>query len=309
MRDWAFDRHVPERGYAWWYVDALSDDGRHGITVIVFLGTVFSPWYAWARRGGGGDPLNHCCVHVALYGAPGGWAMTDRRRAALRRDADSLRIGPSGVAWDGDSLTIDIDEIAAPLPRRLVGTVRVRPDAVSTRSFVLDSAGRHQWQPIAARARAEVRFERPGLSWSGPAYFDSNRGAAPLEQDFSCWDWCRAPLPDATAVLYDAHRRDGTRQALALRVAPDGSVADMELPPEASLPRGFWGVARPTRSEDGRASLVRSLVDAPFYTRSEIRTRLLGQDAVAVHESLSLDRFAMLPVQVMLPLKVPRFLR
>jgi len=309
MRDWAFDRHVPERGYAWWYIDALSDDGRHGITVIVFLGTVFSPWYAWARRGGGGDPLNHCCVHVALYGAPGGWAMTDRRRGALQRDADTLRIGPSGVVWDGDSLTIEIDEIGAPLPRRLVGTVRVRPDAVSTRSFVLDAAGRHQWQPIAARARAEVRFERPGLSWSGPAYFDSNRGAAPLEQDFVFWDWCRAPLPDATAVLYDTHRRDGTRQALALRVARDGSVEDAALPPEASLPRGFWGVARPTRSENGRASLVRSLVDAPFYTRSEIRTRLLGQDAVAVHESLSLDRFAMLPVQIMLPLKVPRFLR
>ena len=77
----------------------------------------------------------------------------------------------------------------------------------------------------------------------------------------------------------------------------------------ATLPRGLWGVARPTRSEDGTARLVRKLEDTPFYTRSEIRTRLLGQEATAVHESLALDRFAALPVQVMLPLKVPRVRR
>mgnify|MGYP000665064969 CR=1 FL=1 len=49
-----FDAPVPPGGYSWWYVDALSDDGQHGITIIAFIGTVFSPWYAWARRGGGG---------------------------------------------------------------------------------------------------------------------------------------------------------------------------------------------------------------------------------------------------------------
>ena len=37
-------------GYVWWYVDALSDDGRHGLTLIAFIGSVFSPYYAW--RGG-----------------------------------------------------------------------------------------------------------------------------------------------------------------------------------------------------------------------------------------------------------------
>jgi carotenoid 1,2-hydratase len=55
--------------------------------------------------------------------------------------------------------------------------------------------------------------------------------------------------------------------------------------------------------------LVRALVDAPFYTRSEIRTRLLGQNAIAVHESLALNRFDNLAVQaLMLPFRVPRAL-
>ncbi len=47
-----FDQPVPPHGYAWWYVDALSDDGRHGITLIAFIGSVFSPYYAWTRRRG-----------------------------------------------------------------------------------------------------------------------------------------------------------------------------------------------------------------------------------------------------------------
>lgn len=308
--NWAFDLPVQPRGYRWWYLDALSDDGLHGITIIAFLGTVFSPWYAFARRGGGGDPLNHCCMHVALYGRPARWAMTDRRRGALQRGTDFLKIGPSEMSWDGTKLTVRLDEMTAPLPSRLRGTVTLRPDALSTRPFVLDAAGRHHWQPIAPRSRVEVALENPALRWSGLSYFDTNTGTAPLEQDFQFWDWCRAPMQDATAILYNANRRDGSAQSLALRVNRDGVVEDMEPPPPAQMPPGFWRVARPTRSETGKARVIQTLVDAPFYTRSEIRTHLLGQEASAVHESLALDRFDNLGVQaLMLPFKVPRSLR
>lgn len=306
---WEFDRPVPMRGYRWWYVDALSEDGRHGITIIAMIGAVFSPWYAWARRGGGGDPLNHCCMNVALYGRPRRWAMTDRRSPHVARSESRLAIGPSAIGWDGSVLTIEIAEVTAPFPSRLRGVVRVRPRALSTRAFELDAHGRHIWHPIAARARAEVEMDSPRLSWSGPCYFDSNWGAAPLEQDFLSWDWCRAPLPDATAILYNPHRRDGTERHIALRVGDDGSVADIPSPPPVMLPRTrWWRIARPTRSE-GAAHVIRTLEDTPFYSRSVIGTRLLGQDAVAVHESVTFDRFASLPLQALLPVKVPRPLR
>lgn len=308
MRDWAFDQPVPPRGYAWWYLDALSDDGRHGITIIAFIGTVFSPWYALARRGGGGDPHDHCCLNVALYGAPSRWAMTDRRRIALRRDADTLAIGPSSLAWDGTALTVRIEEVTAPIPSRLRGTVRLHPTALSTRRFTLDSDGRHQWQPIAPRSRVEVALESPPLRWSGAAYFDTNAGSAPLEQDFREWDWCRAMLPDATAILYNAQRRDGSRISLALRATDDGGLADFTPPPNTELPRTFWRLRRPTRAE-GSARVTRTLTDAPFYARSEIHTRLLGHDAPAMHESLSLDRFSSPAMFAMLPFRVPRPLR
>ena len=305
-----FDAPVPPDGYAWWYVDALSDDGQHGITLIAFLGSVFSPWYALARRRGPADPLNHAALNVALYGTPRRWSLTDRPRAAVTRDATNLAIGPSHLHWDGEVLTIRIQEVTAPIPSRLRGTVRVFPGALNRRGFTLDAAGRHRWRPIAPVARAEVAMESPSLRWSGAAYLDTNDGDAPLERDFVEWDWCRAPGPDGTAILYEATRRDGTTQALSLRAPPDGDVEDAPLPPRVVLPpTGLWRIPRRTRAEGGAASVTRTLEDTPFYARSVLDTRLLGRDRAAVHESLVLDRFRMPVVQAMLAFKVPRALR
>ena len=303
-----FDAPVARNGYAWWYLDGLSDDGRHGLTIIAFLGSVFSPYYAWARRRGEADPLAHCAVNVALYGAGARrWAMTERGAASVRREARTLSIGASALHWDGTALTVTIDEVTAPIPRRVRGTVRLHPAALGDRGFVLDAAARHRWRPIAACARMEVALDHPALRWSGPAYFDTNDGDAPLEADFVNWDWCRAPLGAETAILYNARRRDGTAQSLALRATPDGRVEPTDVPREVALRRSRWGIARPTRADPGGTPrVIETLQDAPFYARSVIATRLLGQDAVAVHESLDLDRFAALPIQLMLPFRIPR---
>jgi carotenoid 1,2-hydratase len=90
-----FDAAVPSGGYRWWYLDGLSDDGRHGLTIIGFVGSVFSPYYALARRKGGADPENFCALNVALYGEGGHrWSMTERGRRFISRDA--RRASPSG---------------------------------------------------------------------------------------------------------------------------------------------------------------------------------------------------------------------
>ncbi len=73
-----------QNGYAWWYVDALSDDGTNGITIIAFIGSVFSPYYALARRNGPADPLNHCAINVAIY-RKARQALGDDGAAARRR--------------------------------------------------------------------------------------------------------------------------------------------------------------------------------------------------------------------------------
>ena len=46
----ANDGSVAPGGYRWWYIDAVSDDGLHGLTLIAFVGSVFSPYYAWSGR-------------------------------------------------------------------------------------------------------------------------------------------------------------------------------------------------------------------------------------------------------------------
>ena len=302
-----FDRPVPPGGYAWWYLDALSADGAYGLTIIAFVGSVFSPYYAWSGRR---DPADHCAINVALYARGASrWAMTERGHGALKREAGALRIGPSSLAWDGDALRFELDEWTAPLPRRVRGVVRVHPLALVAQGFDLDAEGRHRWHPIAPRARVEVVLDHPGLRWSGEGYFDSNRGTEPLEAGFSRWDWSRAHLREDTAILYDGARRDGSEFALALRIARDGTVARVEAPPPATLPRTLWRLDRRTRADEGFAPVVRrTFEDSPFYARATIGTRLFGEGAVAVHETLSLDRFARRWVKTMLPFRMPRAL-
>jgi carotenoid 1,2-hydratase len=286
----------------------LSDDGADGLTVIAFVGSVFSPYYARARRGGAAEPADYCAVNVALYGARASrWAMTERGRGALRRTAETLAVGPSMLSWDGTALTVHIDEVTAPLPSRLRGTVRLHPHAVVERAVSLDAAGAHRWRPIAPCARVEVAMESPALAWSGAGYHDANDGDAPLADAFSGWHWSRARTRAGTAVLYDVARRDGDTFGFGLEFAQDGRVATLALPAAVPLPRTRWGIARATRADPGCSALVRrTLEDTPFYARSLLTTRLYGEPLTAMHESLSLDRFRERWVQALLPFRMPR---
>ena len=299
-----FDRPVEAGGYAWWYVDALSEDRQYGLTVIAFVGSVFSPYYAWAGRH---DPLDHCAVNVALYGPRGTlWAMTERRRGAVLVSRDALGIGPSHAIWSGDALALEIDERAAPVPRRIRGRIRVRAEALNSRRFVLEEAGGHWWRPILPSAVVEVDMNAPAIGWRGRGYFDQNAGAEPLERGFRRWTWSRAVTDRETTILYDAERRRGPPLSLALRFDARGEFESRPSPLVTTLPRTRWGLARATRADDGRASALRSFEDTPFYARGLVGHTLFGERVELVHESLSLDRFANPVVRLMLPFRMPR---
>jgi carotenoid 1,2-hydratase len=269
---------------------------------------VFSPWYAWARKRGAAPAENHCAMNVVLYGAGGKrWAMTERGAGSLDRTPDTLRIGRSAMAWDGTSLTIDVDEVTAPIPTRIRGRIRLYPAAMATETVALDAAGLHGWSPIAPRARVEVSLSTPARRWSGDGYFDSNWGARALERDFTDWTWCRAPYGEGAVVTYDVARRDGTDLAVALRYARNGAATPFQAPPSRALPRSFWRLPRAARS-DTEAKLLQTLEDAPFYGRAVVQTELLGRQVTAMQETLSLDRFDTPWMRLMLPFKAPRCL-
>ncbi len=277
----------------------------------MFVGSVFSPYYAWARRRGRPDPLNHCAFNVALYSdAAPRWSMTERGATAVKREENLLTIGPSSISWDGTHVDIHVDEVCAPLPRRIRGRIRLTPTAVCERSFDLDDEGMHRWQPFAPCARIEVQLDAPAQRWSGEAYLDSNFGDEPIEIGFREWTWSRAAVSDGTVVLYDYQARAGAPRSMALKFDRQGGVRELEPPPPQRLRRSGWRVARSTRADAAFGARVRrTLEDGPFYSRSLLDTHLQGERAAGIHESLSLDRFRSLWVQCLLPFRMPRALR
>ena len=267
---------------------------------------MFSPYYAWSRRGGGGDPLRHCAINISLHGPRSNrWAFTERGTSAVSRGADWLTIGPSALAWDGNALRITLDEVVAWFPARIRGTVTVRPESMTGHTILLDAAGRHRWSPLAPRSRVEVELQHPEARWQGAGYLDTNAGAAPLEQDFVHWHWSCARLRTGAMIHYDVTRRDGSRLPVALHIDAAGHATEREAPPVQALKASRWGVARQTLT-DGAARVTRTLLDSPFYVRSVIATEVMGEPATAMHESLMLDRFEAPWVQAMLPFRVPR---
>ncbi len=280
--------------------------------MIAFIGSVFSPYYARARRragADGADPCAHVAFNVSLYEPDGRrWTMTERGETALQRSATTLRIGPSAARWDGTTLVFDLDEWTVPWPRRVRGQLRVRPLALQPGDYALDARGRHRWWPMAPIAEIQVDLQQPALRWSGRAYLDGNRGSEPLEQAFTHWHWARAHLDgDRAMVVYDAQRRDGSRGCLCLRFHVDRAPESVIAPPPCRLPDGAWRLGRDTRNDRGEPMRqVQAFENGPFYTRSLLAGRWHGEPLLAVHESLDLDRFDRPWVQGLLPFRMPR---
>ena len=273
------------------------------------MGSVFSPYYAWERRGGRSDPDDHCAVNVALYGRAGKrWAMTERGRRHVQRGERHFRVGPSALEWDGAALTVRFDELSVPVPRRIRGRVVVRPAGLCTFVGNLDDAGRHRWGPLAPCARVEVDLEHAGVRWAGHAYLDSNEGDEPIENAFQEWDWSRALLRDgSTAVIYDVRQKCGPDRLLSMRFATDGTATPFTAPPRQPLPSTLWRVPRCMRAEAGEpARELQRMEDAPFYARAVVSSRLLGEQVTSVHETVNMPRLVSPLVRLMLPWRMPR---
>lgn len=271
---------------------------------------MFSPYYARARarsRWGMADPLEHCAINVAVYG-PGvdTWVLSEYGQGEVERSADRLRVGRSSVAWEGDCLVVRFDERTAVFGQRVAGVVRLYPSALPAAPVHIDPRGHHTWWGVAPHAHVEAELSHPALRLRGSGYHDANFGEEPLEAAFLDWNWSRASLPDRTMVLYDARRVDGSELRLGRVFDQGGRARPLEAPRRALLGRTRWLLPRSTRTDGGDARVVRTLEDTPFYARSELQTSLDGQRVVAVHESLSLERFASPMVQTMLPFRIRR---
>lgn len=273
--------------------------------MIGFIGSVFSPWYHWSGRG---DPENHCCINVVTSGPLGRFTMTDRGRAALSRSRNSFRVGPSRIDWTGRSLRISINEWGAlPMLGKLRGEIVLTPLALPDAVYDLTPDGAHRWRPIAPMSHVSVDLGRDHR-WEGHGYFDSNTGVRPLEQDFRFWTWGRFPQANRTVCFYDAVRRDGSHLQLGAAFDRAGTAQVIEPPPLTRMARSRWAVKRESRVDAGVVPKERlSLLDAPFYSRALVETRINGELSLGMHEALDLDRFRFPLLKPMLAVRVPRW--
>jgi carotenoid 1,2-hydratase len=305
-----FDQAVGENAYLWWYIDALSDDGKHGIVLIAFVGSVFSPYYAWARRNNTAvNPENHCSLNVAIY-SPGKnrWAMTERGEKQVSRSSTEFVIGPSNLRWDGNKLIVQIQERAVPFGQKVSGTVELYPNTLFNFSTPLDAAGKHRWGPLAPSARVKVHLNSPDLQWEGNAYLDSNEGDEPISQAFHEWDWSRAEMSgDRTSVIYDVREKNAQENVLALTFNPNGTIDHFEPPPRQALPKTIWGIQGHMRNQSTETLSVHQVLEnTPFYTRSVLNSELLGEKVLSFHETLSVPKLTLTSTQLMLPWRMPR---
>ncbi|WP_338551161.1 carotenoid 1,2-hydratase [Roseovarius phycicola] len=283
----------------------MKDGGGRAISIIAFIGSVFSPWYAWSGRR---NPENHVCINVATYGPGGRFTMTDRGQSALRQTEDSFTVGPSSLHWRNGQLTIEIDEISSPpLVSRVRGRVTVTPSALSQVELPLTEDGAHIWRPFAPTAKIEVDLDRDGWQWDGHGYFDANFGTRALEQDFTYWTWGRFPTGDGSTCFYDATRLDGSELGMGIRFDGEGHAEVVTPPPKTRMKRSLWALYRETRADPGhQPTQVMPMLDAPFYNRAAVRTVIEGEDTVGVHEALDLKRFRSPLLKPILALRVPR---
>ncbi|HEX4459259.1 MAG TPA: carotenoid 1,2-hydratase [Polyangia bacterium] len=318
-------------GYAWWYFDALSDDGSRALSVIFFVGSVFSPEYAARlRRGQAARAEEHVAVNVALYDRKKrlAWVMSEYGPSAFAAgDDEGPRIATSGVEHlPNGTLRLTLRERTAPfmaalagVGARIEGTIELEPHAPPLEPIELATGGeRHWWQARMPRARARVRFSRPDWSFDGVGYHDVNAGDGRLERAFASWSWARFHDAARTTILYALHERDRPARALVVDARDDRPAIARPalLLPEGERRRPPWGLPLPrwfALERDGatlRCSAGRLYEAAPFYARYAATLAVRGgdepRDVTGVGEYLDLDRFASPSIQFLLRFKTRR---
>jgi carotenoid 1,2-hydratase len=301
---------VLPRGYRWTYFDCTSDDGNHHLVVIAMIGNVFSPAYRQERLNPTGlSPYDFSTFNISLKSPVGNrFCLTEHRREHVAVSDKTFRVGKNQATFGSDRLTLDLDDMATPLPFRMRGEAVIEFQNRGAESpILLDDAGRHRWQPIASAARARIRLTEPNLSFEGTAYVDSNEGDEPLEDAFTSWQWSRTVKEGSAdaSIQYDCTFRDGTSRRRLFH-SPHGYVEEQAhvIGALSSLGNTLFRMPRELPLE-GRVTKQTTLLDAPFYSRTALRTiDQSGHEANVVHESLDLARFVNPWVQRALPYRM-----
>ena len=242
-----------------------------------------------------------------MYGSGWRWTMTERGEKSTFLSKNIFSVGPSKFQWLDNHLEITIDEISNPHFDRVKGVVKIIPKFISEVEVPLTSEGTHIWRPFSPNSRIEVDIKKKGWQWNGHGYFDANFGTRALEQDFTYWTWARLPLSNSTATIYDAKYKNGSDLGIGLNFLNSGEVEIFDPPENQNLSKSLWFLKRQIPCEkDFKPRQIKHMLDTPFYTRSAVKTKILGEVTSGVHETLDLKRFSNPFIKPMLAVRIPR---
>jgi carotenoid 1,2-hydratase len=258
----------------WWYFDAISDDGRDALVVILFAGLPFDPKYGKAAirhlndpgSHPAPDPLDHCGVAISWYrpdgasvrrkgrGNPGtraqAYALNAHGRDEFDHEASPFRIAVanSRIERDDDGYRVVVDAPDWDPSRRIAADLRFRP-AAGTEPLEVELGGSdspHRWMLAAADCRVEgtVSVSGPGgeaIEFRGRGYHDHNAGAEELSTAMTRWEWGRVHHEDRTEIYYIAEPKAGPKTSLWISCR-DGKPEEVRDAPEirVSQPWKTW---------------------------------------------------------------------
>ena len=94
---------------------------------------------------------------------------------------------------------------------------------------------------------------------------------------------------------------------MCIRDSKNGSVEEVEAPPLKPISKTKWLIKRVARSDREFSTYQsRALLDAPFYSRSELVTQIDKEKTNGVHETLDMKRFTNPLIKPLLCAKIPR---
>jgi carotenoid 1,2-hydratase len=282
---------VPAAGYAWWSIDAESDDGQHRIHVSAALGAPFA-----AARTGVQAP--EASLHVALYGPSDRFLHQVERPGRIDRGAGHLNVGASRLRWERGDLVIDLAQRRRVGRQLLRGRITLSMPSQTRESRVLDPGGVHNWWPVCAGARVRVELDQPRVSWRGAAVHQVRWGQEPPVRVFHRWTALHTLHADGALVHCGTEQRDGVRQATSVLISADGAVTPLLAPEGTSLGTTRWGL-RPACNGTVMASQI--LEDTPYFVRSRLVLKTPEGPRAATLEHYDLARWQQRWVQALLP--------
>jgi carotenoid 1,2-hydratase len=283
----------------WWYFDALSDDARDALVVIVYAALPFDPGYGRAtmrhlrtpHRHPAPHPLDHCGIGLSWYhrGATAAYALNGYRRADFAHTTSPfvVRVADNRMIREPDGrYRLEIQTPAVDGRSTIRADLRFTP-AADTEAFESD-LGRpdapHIWIVAAGDCRVvgTVSIGRPGrverrLEFIGRGYHDHNAGAEEISVAMQRWHWGRVHVGRQTHIYYASTPHQGETRSLWLTLE-DGRPAVVresalftELPPDRRHRLGFPTDGGLLVASSGEPSLIRvhdhHVDDGPFYGR------------------------------------------